>query len=237
MNFNMKNIQKQLSEGCEIIYDTLLIYMSNLSHFYNDSDVSTKCKNVLNLLSPYVSSLFEHLFHLLMILIILVIVLINKITTIVFHQWTNYMKLTGRKRVILDRDSNEPYMERYYLLLKDRNDKFPFNIFLHKIIKSDKDELHDHPWGYFTFILSGGYYEHMKLKEAVTNEDKIIKLWRGPGFYQCVSSTHQHRLELDPAKGDTWTLFIPFKKEKSWGFFTKNGFVNNEEYLENKKNN
>ena len=44
-------------------------------------------------------------------------------------------------------------------------------------------------------------------------------------------------LELDPAKGDTWTLFIPFKKEKSWGFFTKNGFVNNEEYLENKKNN
>ena len=27
----------------------------------------------------------------------------------------------GRKRIILDRESNEPYLERYYVFLKDRN--------------------------------------------------------------------------------------------------------------------
>jgi len=38
----------------------------------------------------------------------------------------------GRKRIITDRLNNEPYLERYYLFLKERK-WFPFNIFLHKI--------------------------------------------------------------------------------------------------------
>ena len=37
----------------------------------------------------------------------------------------------GRKRIVMDRQSDEPYLERYYLFLKDR-DRFPFNVFLHK---------------------------------------------------------------------------------------------------------
>ena len=61
----------------------------------------------------------------------------------------------GRHRIIYDRLSNEPYLERYYLLFKDRK-WFPFNIFIHKILKSDLDDLHDHPWPYFTLILKGG---------------------------------------------------------------------------------
>ena len=54
------------------------------------------------------------------------------------------MKLLDRHRIINDRIDMEPYLERYYLFLKDRED-FPFNIFLHKFIKSDPYELHDHP--------------------------------------------------------------------------------------------
>jgi hypothetical protein len=50
----------------------------------------------------------------------------------------------GRRRVVMDRVNNEPYLERYYLFLKDR-DTFPFNIFLHKFLRSDPDDLHDHP--------------------------------------------------------------------------------------------
>ena len=65
----------------------------------------------------------------------------------------------GRHRVIMDRQADEPYLERYYLFLKDRG-TFPFNIFLHKFLKSDPDDLHDHPWRYFTFILRGGYWEY-----------------------------------------------------------------------------
>ena len=65
----------------------------------------------------------------------------------------------GRKRIVMDRTSNEPYLERYYLFLKDRGERFPFNVFLHKFLKSDPDDVHDHPWPYFTIILRGGYWE------------------------------------------------------------------------------
>lgn len=64
----------------------------------------------------------------------------------------------GRKRIITDRLNNEPYLERYYLFLKER-ERFPFNVFLHKFLKGDPDDVHDHPWPYATLILKGGYYE------------------------------------------------------------------------------
>ena len=62
----------------------------------------------------------------------------------------------GRYRIINDRIDQEPYLERYYLFLKERED-FPFNIFLHRFIKSDPDDLHDHPWSFRSIILKGGW--------------------------------------------------------------------------------
>ena len=47
------------------------------------------------------------------------------------NKFFNLLERTGRKRIILDRLDNEPYLERYYIFLKDRT-RFPFNVFLHK---------------------------------------------------------------------------------------------------------
>src|SRR5687767_11882279 len=30
---------------------------------------------------------------------------------------------------------------------------------LHKIVRDDYDDLHDHPWDFWSLILAGGYYE------------------------------------------------------------------------------
>ena len=49
------------------------------------------------------------------------------------------MNMLGRYRLINDRLESEPYLERFYLFLKDRGN-FPFNIFLHKFLKSDPDD-------------------------------------------------------------------------------------------------
>ena len=70
----------------------------------------------------------------------------------------NTLDRLGRKRIVMDRQNDEPYLERYYLFLKDRK-RFPFNVFLHKFLKSDPDDVHDHPWPYATLILKGGYHE------------------------------------------------------------------------------
>ena len=90
-----------------------------------------------------------------------------------FLIFNTIMKLLGRHRIINDRIDMKPYLERYYLFLKDR-DTFPFNIFLHKFIKSDPDDLHDHPWNYRTLILLGGYWEYTEKG----------KFWRGPLSYR-----------------------------------------------------
>ena len=91
-----------------------------------------------------------------------------------------------RKRVILDRVGQKPYLIRYYLFLKERK-WFPFNIFLHKFLQGDPDELHDHPWPYLTIILKGGYWE-------VTPKGRF---WRGPGSFRFATPKSLHRVELE----------------------------------------
>jgi len=146
----------------------------------------------------------------------------------------NWLEQHDRKRIIMDRVDNEPYLERYYIFLKDRK-RFPFNIFLHKFLKGDPDDVHDHPWPYATLILKGGYYEwvpffnHEGLKVGET------RYWRGPGHFRICKPTSYHRIEL--AEGVTaWTLFMPGPQTREWGFLVKNQWIHNDNYLANRKN-
>jgi len=135
----------------------------------------------------------------------------------------------GRYRVIMDRVENEPYLERYYLFLKER-ERFLFNVFLHKFLRSDPDDVHDHPWPYFTIILRGGYYEWIPQFDSAGRKFGEIGHWRGPGHFRVSSATSYHRIELDPDV-TCWTLFMPGIKTRDWGFLVKNKWVQWEQYL------
>lgn len=141
----------------------------------------------------------------------------------------NFLEKHDRKRVILDRGSEEPYLERYYLFLKERK-KFPFNVFIHKFLKSDPDDVHDHPWPYATLILKGGYWEWVPQFDSNLNRVGEIAKWRGPGHFRICSANSFHRIEVDPTV-DCWTLFIPGPQKREWGFMVKDKWINNEEYL------
>ena len=52
-------------------------------------------------------------------------------------QIAKFLTKIGRQRIIMDRESNEPYLERYYVFLKDRK-WFPFNIFIHNFLKNNQ---------------------------------------------------------------------------------------------------
>lgn len=132
----------------------------------------------------------------------------------------------GKVRVILDRESKTPYMIRYYL----QNFR-PFGrIVMHRVLKSDVDGLHDHPWGFQNYIIRGGYWE--------VNEEG--RFWREPGFSAIRDANYFHRLEVDLEKAgdETWTLFMMGPREKEWGFkHTETGeWIPWYEYLENRKN-
>jgi hypothetical protein len=125
----------------------------------------------------------------------------------------------GRRRIVMDRVNDEPYLERYYLFLKDRQ-RFPFNVFLHKFLKSDPDDLHDHPWPYATLILKGGYWE-------TTPEGRF---WRNPGHFRICKANSLHRIELDPSV-ECWTVFMPGPKQREWGFIKNGTWTQWEQYL------
>ena len=139
----------------------------------------------------------------------------------------------GRKRIVMDRVENEPYLERYYLFLRERN-RFPFNIFLHKFLKSDPDDVHDHPWPYATVILKGGYWEWIPHFDTVGRKTGEYQVWRGPGHFRVSKANSFHRIELDPDI-TAWTLFMPGPKQRDWGFLVQNTWIQWEQYLKQRK--
>ena len=125
----------------------------------------------------------------------------------------------SRKRLLMDRgpswpdyDKAEPFMIRYYLLFLKRPKWFPFNILLHKILKSDLGDLHDHYWPYITIILKGGYWE--------TNENGTF--WRGPGYIGFRKASDRHSLKIPDGK-PAWTLLLagPNKGSKQFAKYSK----------------
>jgi hypothetical protein len=130
----------------------------------------------------------------------------------------------GRRRVITERDSDVPYLIRYYVFLKERKN-FPFNITLHKVLVSDEPTLHDHPWSYATFIIAGGYWE---------NTPKG-RFWRGPGHFRYRKASDLHYLELakdaDGNEIPCWSLFFMGRKAGAWGFIKNGIWVHNKDYL------
>jgi hypothetical protein len=150
-----------------------------------------------------------------------------------FGKFLKFLESHDRKRIVMDRTSDEPYLERYYVFLKDRTN-FPFNIFLHKFLKSDPDDVHDHPWPYATLILKGGYWEWRPQFDSQGRKTGEIAKWCGPGSFRWAGANTFHRIELDP-EVTCWTLFMPGAKQRDWGFLVKNKWVQWEEYLKQRK--
>ncbi len=130
------------------------------------------------------------------------------------------MLFKNRKRIILDRgpswpdyDKAEPFVVRYYLLFRNRPKWFPFNILVHKLLKSDLGDLHDHYWSYITIILKGGYWE--------TTEKGTF--WRRFGYVGFRRRSDRHSLKVPEGK-PAWTLLFvgPNKGSKQYSKYSKN---------------
>ena len=126
----------------------------------------------------------------------------------------------NRKRVISDKGPSwpnyqaaEPFVIRYYLLFRRRPKWFPFNILIHKLLKSDFGDLHDHYWTYITVILKGGYWEK---SENGTS-------WRKPGYIGFRRYNQRHSIKIPECKC-AWTLLLvgPKRETKLLSKYSKN---------------
>jgi hypothetical protein len=150
-------------------------------------------------------------------------------------RFLNWLDSKGRKRVIMDRIDNEPYLERYYPLFNTRQHT-GFNVYIHKFLKGDPDDVHDHPWSYATFILAGGYYEWIPQFNPDGTKNCEIRKWRGPGHFRICKPNSYHRVELKPGV-TAWTLFVPGPHKRQWGFLVDNKWIHNDNYLASRKQN
>lgn len=126
------------------------------------------------------------------------------------------------------REELGPLLIRYYLF--NGGDHFP-SLYLHKLVRSDDGrDLHDHPWWFWTFLLTGAYFEEMPY-EFLDKKKGIIDTFtierREPFRFYFREPTWTHRLILDRP---VWTLVLRGTPERDWGFYTPEGWVRWEEY-------
>lgn len=139
---------------------------------------------------------------------------------------------------IITREDGTPYLIRTYLIKTKL-----FQVVIHKILQSDYDCLHDHPWNFLSIILKGGYWEGTTPEQVIKGNEllffqqkygrAIYYRWFGPGsiLYRRAEWKHSLKLEdenkfiirnsvVNKPKPAT-TLVIMFKRRREWGFFTK----------------
>lgn len=129
----------------------------------------------------------------------------------------------------ITRADKKPYLRRWLLFRC-----WLFSIMVHQFLGSDDACLHDHPWPFRTFILSGGYYEWIACTEAEAARSKHAKQgvdgkwqrrrWLGPGASRYAPAARAHRVELDRGR-PAWTIVFHGIKERSWGFWTPTGWI------------
>ena len=116
-----------------------------------------------------------------------------------------------------------PYLRRYYLTPK----WFPFrNVFLHQLFTPDPDRaLHDHPWDFWTFPLSG-YIERRRWDDL--DEIDIGSTLSNQWHYRAAEYTHRIiHLERTP----TWTIMVTRKARREWGFWVEGRWIHWRQYL------
>lgn len=115
-------------------------------------------------------------------------------------------------------DYDKPYLIRWDLF----SCKW-FTVYFHKFVRSDADDLHDHPWNFLSIILWRGYNEEtfkdLPGKDFDSHTAERIQKRYWPGMILFRSASHAHRVVLVNEK-PAYTLVIRSKYIRSWGFFT-----------------
>lgn len=109
---------------------------------------------------------------------------------------------------------------------------------VHMTLRSDQDScLHDHPFRSVSIILRGGYWEWMPYEPDPARArfhngvEAMYRVWRGPGAIVFRRASARHKLELADGK-PAWSLFIMGPKTNEWGFYTPEGKVGWQDFLQ-----
>lgn len=127
------------------------------------------------------------------------------------------------------------YLIRYYVL----KSKW-YNIFIHQFLRSDRDDMHDHPWNFVTYLVKGSYLEKRWNHETQCVDSIYRANYQDTYGYGPVTknrlvfrkATDQHQVVVDcdlkEAEKDqaALTLFVSGPTKREWGFVREGCFFN-----------
>lgn len=146
----------------------------------------------------------------------------------------NVFQITGGK------GSTTVYLQRYIAF----KSKLFGCVYIHRFLRSDADDPHDHPWNFFTYVISGGYTEHYydKSKAQYNEHGSITDYWtakiirRTPGSLRYRRALDIHKVQVDeeidyqvgeyaPEKlaRAPLTICIMGPRVREWGFWSLDG--------------
>lgn len=130
--------------------------------------------------------------------------------------------LAWHRRVIPDRlNPDAPYLIRHYLL-GGENHKW-FCLVLHEFMCSDPTDLHDHPFPFWSWILSGSYREWTEWGDFLRLPGDFLYRW--PRF--------RHRIELPALRTEpTFTLVLLGPRTRDWGFVKLGRWIQHDRYFD-----
>lgn len=132
--------------------------------------------------------------------------------------------VAGKPNFTIEGADRLPYMTRYFL--HKEND---LKVYVHQFHRGDQDrDLHDHPWGFTSLILVGGYTE--------TTPFGVKDFRSGDVIRHAAADCHMVELFKDAqgAEIETWTLVYVGAKEREWGFHTPDGWMHHRAYFDKK---
>lgn len=153
-------------------------------------------------------------------------------------------------RLKLVDSSGRSYLSRWgYELPGNRG-----GVYLHNIGEPDPgQDLHDHPYNFWSVILSGGYDEWVNSKyTAIFDAKQNVRWWKeydwtGPlnpprrGKFITRRRWSVHHMDTDHCHriggvdDRTWTLVIRGPRKQEWGFYTPDGWVHEDKYSRDRR--
>ena len=137
-----------------------------------------------------------------------------------------YRSLTGmRPPSLIIAPDGHAYLYRWHLIPRSNQG----NCYFHVQCASDPERpLHDHPYQNTSVILAGGYDEIIDFQPLHFLTGRITRqLRKGDVVHRQASEAH--RLIMPEGISYSMSLFTTGPRVREWGFWTKNGWVNERE--------
>lgn len=149
----------------------------------------------------------------------------KKLMELLCKALVKFCEARGRVFYIRGGDENDTVYLVRYIVFKSKYGC----IYIHRFMRSDNDTPHDHPWNFFTYVISGGYTE--VFYDRNKPERNLSSLWRRstntrtPGSIAYRKATDVHQVvtdkerTMDEIADAPFTICVMGPRIREWGFW------------------